>query len=479
MGIHLWIIVGILLLTSAPLIAKDDQVLVVKNAVESPAWKVSVSHRDVDLVADSTVTGPLIVSMQQGQTYFLQFTSLKNGRGVPLLIPTAMLTVDTIRISLYDDSVDVSVDGVYSYSASVWKSLNRIHGAITATHANVRALDSVAVIITALPKAIDVTGFDDRAEGIVRDSMVGPALAFVQYLKGRIEIFEAHLKTGNEWQLDSIRQVGVTDGLWESSDGAFLVNRQIKYSIAQMLMGQLEKRVDQRDEGATTKNINDADVVRDTRNLSTILGEKCRCEVAYIATRRLLYHVEQVNSCNDSAIVFLRQMASARRGNYCNIALDDLQKFCSALNVKSLSSISGLSRDSVETRLVLHPDSIYLLHFWGTWCKPCIEQREEIAALSDSLSAIGVSVLHLNADANSRFSKWTTLTKDDTGVNIFIEHRSMDPGNLLTRLYVRSFPSYLLIAKNGMIAERLYGYPDIMDKVLELKSRGGTVRATE
>jgi thiol-disulfide isomerase/thioredoxin len=93
-----------------------------------------------------------------------------------------------------------------------------------------------------------------------------------------------------------------------------------------------------------------------------------------------------------------------------------------------------------------------LLHFWATWCAPCITELPSLDALQRARRDDGLAVVAVSVDRTGPERIANFLT--ELGVNDLVPYQ--DRLGLLSGAYkVRSFPSSFLIAPNGRLVGRL------------------------
>ena len=61
-------------------------------------------------------------------------------------------------------------------------------------------------------------------------------------------------------------------------------------------------------------------------------------------------------------------------------------------------------------------DSLYVINFWATWCKPCIEELPYFEQSNNEFKSLPVKIILVNLDFNSRVK---------TGVESFIEKKEI------------------------------------------------------
>lgn len=107
--------------------------------------------------------------------------------------------------------------------------------------------------------------------------------------------------------------------------------------------------------------------------------------------------------------------------------------FTHAQSPTSLPSIPIVPFDSFEKYLKPGSDSIYVINFWATWCKPCVEELPHFEKLHENYQNKKVKVLLVNIDFRSQYEskvvpfvkkhklKSKVIMLDTQGSNDFID----------------------------------------------------------
>ena len=109
---------------------------------------------------------------------------------------------------------------------------------------------------------------------------------------------------------------------------------------------------------------------------------------------------------------------------------------------------------------------VVVLDFWGTWCPPCRESVPELKELTKKYSADKLVVISISSDTDEQ--KWVKFIADNKME--WIQYRDSDR-RILSAYNVHSFPTYVVIDKDGSIRERISG----LDPSVSLKGRIGDV----
>ncbi len=107
-----------------------------------------------------------------------------------------------------------------------------------------------------------------------------------------------------------------------------------------------------------------------------------------------------------------------------------------------------------------------LVHFWATWCAPCIEELPSLQRLADRLAPQGLEILAVNERENVArilpFAERLGLT-----LRIVRDH----DGSARDAWGVRVFPSTFVVGPDGHIALAAIGAVDWDDNAVESRLR--------
>ena len=73
--------------------------------------------------------------------------------------------------------------------------------------------------------------------------------------------------------------------------------------------------------------------------------------------------------------------------------------------LSSAQSIELVRFDDLKKRVVNQNDSLYVLNFWATWCKPCIQELPYFETCNEEFSKTNVKIILVNLDFNSQVEK--------------------------------------------------------------------------
>lgn len=58
----------------------------------------------------------------------------------------------------------------------------------------------------------------------------------------------------------------------------------------------------------------------------------------------------------------------------------------------------GLNSEKLQSLLTKGGDTVYVVHFWATWCKPCVEELPEFEQLQQTFSHQSVRFIYISCD---------------------------------------------------------------------------------
>jgi thiol-disulfide isomerase/thioredoxin len=96
-----------------------------------------------------------------------------------------------------------------------------------------------------------------------------------------------------------------------------------------------------------------------------------------------------------------------------------------------------------------------LIDFWGTWCNPCIAMLPEIKAINDQYADKGLIVVGVAFDKKKEKVANFVEEKKLNWLHIFESNKEKNASSLVNLLNVESFPTTILLDRDGKILFRV------------------------
>lgn len=147
--------------------------------------------------------------------------------------------------------------------------------------------------------------------------------------------------------------------------------------------------------------------------------------------------------------------------SFFSFAQDELSQGKTAPNFK-LESLDG---NNFELTQALGKGPV-LLSFWATWCKPCMEEMNELNKIYEELKEKGFTLLAISTDNEKTIAKVKPLVKSK-GYNftVLLDKNS----DVARKYYAQQIPYSVLIDKDGKIISSHMGYMKGDEKKLREK----------
>jgi thiol-disulfide isomerase/thioredoxin len=110
-----------------------------------------------------------------------------------------------------------------------------------------------------------------------------------------------------------------------------------------------------------------------------------------------------------------------------------------------------------------------LVHYWATWCGPCVEDINTIKQLHAKYASIGFAPIGITLDSDAKALQ-TYLQQQKLPWPQLHEPGALD-GRLANELGILTLPTMLLIDKDGRVLNRSITVGELET---ELKKRAGT-----
>jgi thiol-disulfide isomerase/thioredoxin len=79
--------------------------------------------------------------------------------------------------------------------------------------------------------------------------------------------------------------------------------------------------------------------------------------------------------------------------------------FCLISSIAAAQKVSGVYKIDALLKRISQPDTLYVVNFWATWCKPCIEELPAFDSLHNSSKAQKIKVLLVSLDFYEELDK--------------------------------------------------------------------------
>lgn len=107
-----------------------------------------------------------------------------------------------------------------------------------------------------------------------------------------------------------------------------------------------------------------------------------------------------------------------------------------------------------------------LLSFWATWCKPCMEEMNELNKIYEELNEKGFTLLAISTDNEKTIAKVKPLVKSKGFKFTVLLDKNSD---VARKYYAQQIPFSVLIDKDGKIISSHMGYMKGDEKKLREK----------
>jgi len=113
------------------------------------------------------------------------------------------------------------------------------------------------------------------------------------------------------------------------------------------------------------------------------------------------------------------------------------------------------SVDGKTVSLADYHGKVVLVHFWATWCPPCVEEIPTLERFSQQVSGTDIVVLAISVDKSADALK-TFLDKNKLHLPVL-----RDPGGKTAGSYgTTKFPETYVVGRDGMVRYKVIGPMD-------------------
>jgi len=111
--------------------------------------------------------------------------------------------------------------------------------------------------------------------------------------------------------------------------------------------------------------------------------------------------------------------------------------------------LSTLSNE--DYRLENYRNKVYLVHFWATWCTPCVKELPELSGLQHDFDPNNFQIIAIAADSHKAVREF--LKKNQMALQPLIDQY----GNAIHHYKAQAFPTTFLIDQKGMVRYQAIG----------------------
>lgn len=124
----------------------------------------------------------------------------------------------------------------------------------------------------------------------------------------------------------------------------------------------------------------------------------------------------------------------------------------------------------VESFISAHHDSIYVINFWATWCKPCVEELPAFEKLNQNGDGKNVQVILISLDAENKWSETLPefLHAKNIKSKVWVIEKER-PQNWIDRInadWNGTIPGTLFLFKNNkLFLEKQFTYEELTNQI--------------
>lgn len=117
-----------------------------------------------------------------------------------------------------------------------------------------------------------------------------------------------------------------------------------------------------------------------------------------------------------------------------------------------------INKDSVNINNYFSQKDFTVIDFWGSWCKPCLEELPNLKRVYESLKMQRINMISIACEYETskyKVAQKITNEKEIEWTQLY-EKLNSDRG-ILETLRIDNYPTLILINKDGQILKRFYG----------------------
>jgi thiol-disulfide isomerase/thioredoxin len=109
---------------------------------------------------------------------------------------------------------------------------------------------------------------------------------------------------------------------------------------------------------------------------------------------------------------------------------------------------------------------VSLIHFWATWCIPCVKELPDIEHLQNTYVNKPLRIVAIAADNHEAVNSF--IKKHNNKLSVFIDQY----GNAMRYYNIKAFPTSIIVDKNGKVRYQAIGQVTWQDKKVLAKIEG-------
>lgn len=83
-----------------------------------------------------------------------------------------------------------------------------------------------------------------------------------------------------------------------------------------------------------------------------------------------------------------------------------------SFNISAQDAATIYNLEQYQNRVFKKNDTMYIVNFWATWCKPCVEELPYFQQLADSTKQLSVKIILVSQDTKSRVAAVAQFIKN-------------------------------------------------------------------
>lgn len=123
-------------------------------------------------------------------------------------------------------------------------------------------------------------------------------------------------------------------------------------------------------------------------------------------------------------------------------------------NQNQAPSISLSNLQGQQENLELAPGAVSIVHFWATWCTPCLQELPDLIKLSLQQKANGLRIILVAADSHTAVHKF--MENNNIPKPVLIDQY----GSAMRAFHVQALPSSYIIDHTGKLHYKAVGQVD-------------------